>query len=82
MTYTELASELKVVSRKKRKEIQAGTIYDWVDESHEICGDLYKSVEMGEKLGYRYSYDYNELLFQQLQKGGLRLAKILNEVFG
>lgn len=82
MTYTELASELKDVSRKKRKEIQAGTIYDWVDESHEICGDLYKSVEIGEKLGYRYSYDHNELLFQQLQKGGLRLAKILNELFG
>ncbi|MCK0162193.1 S1/P1 nuclease [Allomuricauda sp. F6463D] len=82
MTYTELASELKNVSREKRKEIQAGTIYDWVDESHDICEDLYESVEVGEKLGYRYSYDHNELLFQQLQKGGLRLAKILNDVFG
>lgn len=68
MTYTELASELNGVSPKKRKEIQSGTIYDWVDESHEICGRLYDSVEVGEKLGYRYSYDYNELLFQQLQK--------------
>lgn len=82
MTYTELASELENVSRKKRKELQMGTIYDWVDESHKICEGLYNSVEVGEKLGYRYSYEYNDLLLDQLQKGGLRLAKILNEVFG
>lgn len=82
MTYTELATELTDVDRKKRKKIQEGTIYDWVDESHEICAELYDSVETGDKLGYRYSYDYNELLFQQLQKGGLRLAKVLNDIFG
>ncbi|RIV34195.1 S1/P1 Nuclease [Flagellimonas lutimaris] len=82
MTYTELASELNGVSRQKRKEIQSGSIYDWVDESHKICDQLYDSVEVGEKLGYRYSYDHNNLLFQQLQKGGLRLAKVLNDVFG
>jgi len=82
MTYSELAAELIDVDRKERKAIQEGTIYDWVDESHKICAKLYDSVEIGEKLGYRYSYDYNELLFKQLQKGGLRLAKVLNEVFG
>lgn len=82
MTYTELAMELQNVSRKKRKEIQLGTVYDWVDESHELCADLYDSVEIGEKLGYRYSYDHNDLLFAQLQKGGLRLAKVLNDIFG
>jgi len=81
MTYTELGEELHEVSRKERKEIQAGTIYDWVDESHVICGELYDSVKVGEKLGYQYSYNYNDLLFQQLQKGGLRLAKILNDLF-
>jgi hypothetical protein len=81
MTYTELANELVEVSRTERKQIQAGTIYDWVDESHQICAKLYDSVEIGEKLGYRYSYDYNELLFEQLQKGGLRLAKVLNDLF-
>jgi len=82
MTYSELAAELIDVDRKERKAIQEGTIYDWVDESHKICAKLYDSVEIGEKLGYRYSYDYNELLFKQLQKGGLRLAKVLNDVFG
>ncbi|WP_318309957.1 S1/P1 nuclease [Flagellimonas crocea] len=82
MTYTELASELTEVDRKRKKEIQSGNLYDWVDESHEICAELYDSVEVGEKLGYRYAYDHNDLLFQQLQKGGLRLAKVLNDILG
>ncbi|MBW8200519.1 S1/P1 nuclease [Flagellimonas abyssi] len=81
MTYSELAYELSDVDKKKRKAIQGGTIYDWVDESHAICAELYDSVEIGDKLGYRYSYDYNDLLFQQLQKGGIRLAKVLNDLF-
>lgn len=82
MTYTELAFELDKVSRKERKKIQEGTIYDWVDESHQICAEIYESAEVGEKLGYQYTYKYNDLLFGQLQKGGLRLAKVLNDLFG
>ncbi len=81
MTYTELATELDQVSRKERKEIQEGTIYDWVHESHELCAKIYESAEVGEKLAYRYGYEYNDMLFQQLQKGGLRLAKVLNDLF-
>ncbi|MDC6367746.1 MULTISPECIES: S1/P1 nuclease [Flavobacteriaceae] len=81
MTYTELGTELDQISRKERKEIQQGTIYDWVDESHVICGELYDSVKVGEKLGYQYAYKYNNVLFSQLQKGGLRLAKVLNDLF-
>lgn len=81
MTFTELAGELDHFSKKEKKKIQEGTIYDWVDESHEICGELYDSVKVGDKLGYQYSYKYNDLLFEQLQKGGLRLAKVLNDLF-
>lgn len=81
MTYTELAHELDKVSTKQVKKIQEGTIYDWVDESHDICGELYGSVKVGDKLGYQYTYNYNDLLFEQLQKGGLRLAKVLNDLF-
>lgn len=81
MTYTELADELKQVSKKERKKIQEGTIYDWVQESHELCAEIYNSAEVGEKLGYQYGYKYNDVLFQQLQRGGLRLAKVLNDLF-
>ena len=81
MTYTELGTELDQVSRRERKKIQEGTIYDWVNESHVLCGELYDSAKVGDKLGYQYAYRYNEMLFSQLQKGGLRLAKVLNDLF-
>lgn len=81
MTFTELARQLDRAPRRQIKQIQAGNLYDWVDESHAICGDLYDSVRVGDKLGYAYSYAHNELLFEQLQKGGYRLAKVLNDLF-
>src|SRR5690606_7055308 len=45
MTFTELADQLDHFSRKQVKDIQGGTIYDWVEESHGICGELYGTVE-------------------------------------
>jgi len=81
MTFSELAGQLDNLSKAEVKAVQQGTILDWVEESHAICAELYASVEIGDRLGYAYSYNYNELLFAQLQKGGLRLAKILNGIF-
>lgn len=81
MSYTELASNLPRLSKKQKKYIQQGTIYDWVEESQDVANKLYDSVEVGEKLYYRYGYVWWNTVEQQLQKGGLRLAKILNKLF-
>ncbi|CAM3311335.1 S1/P1 nuclease [Zobellia roscoffensis] len=81
MSYTELASNLPEVSKEQVQTIQQGNIYDWVEESQEIANKLYDSVEVGEKLYYRYSYEWWSTVENQLQKGGLRLAKVLNELF-
>ena len=81
MSYTELAATLPKMSKKQIKIIQKGTVYDWVEESQDLANELYDSVEVGEKLGYQYSYKYNKLLLQQLHVGGLRLAKVLNDLF-
>ena len=48
---------------------------------HLIADELYESVEMGEKLYYRYGYVWWPTVEKQLQKGGLRLAKVLNDIF-
>lgn len=81
MSYTELAESLPQLTKKQKKYIQKGTIYDWVEESQDIATELYTSVEVGENLYYRYSYVWWGTVEKQLQKGGLRLAKILNEIF-
>ncbi|WP_340074826.1 S1/P1 nuclease [Leptobacterium sp. I13] len=81
MSYTELAANLPQLSKKERKAIQAGSLMDWVYESQELAKKVYPSANVGEKLGYRYMYDHFNIVKLQLQKGGLRLAKVLNEVF-
>ncbi|EAQ99854.1 S1/P1 nuclease [Maribacter sp. HTCC2170] len=81
MSYSELASSLPELDKKEKKAIQNGTILDWVHESQEIADKLYDSVEVGEKLAYRYSYTWWGTVEIQLQKGGLRLAKVLNDLF-
>lgn len=82
MSYSEIAANEKKLTKQQLGIIQAGTPIDWMYESRELCKDIYLNTEIGEKLRYGYSYEYmNDVLFQ-LQKGGIRLAVILNDIFG
>ncbi|HEA19348.1 hypothetical protein LCGC14_1167130 [marine sediment metagenome] len=81
MSYTELASNLPMLSKAEKSSIVKGDIYDWVEESQDLANEVYDSVEMGDKLYYRYSYDWWDTVEIQLEKGGLRLAKVLNGLF-
>tara|TARA_R110000796_G_scaffold104102_1_gene213826 strand:- start:211130 stop:211906 length:777 start_codon:yes stop_codon:yes gene_type:complete len=81
MSFTEIANTLPEISKSEEKKIQQGDVYDWVEESQDLANELYDSVEVGEKLGYEYGYKYWGMVETQLQKGGLRLAKVLNGIF-
>lgn len=81
MSYIELASNAKDLSKEQIKVIQQGTVVDWLHDTHKITKEVYKSVEVGENLRYRYSYIYFPVVREQLQKGGLRLAKLLNKIY-
>ncbi|MBG6128725.1 hypothetical protein IWQ47_000584 [Aquimarina sp. EL_43] len=82
MSYTELSINKTVLSKNEIKVIQNGGIVNWVHESQKLAQQVYGSANVGEKLGYKYMYDYFPIVRTQLQKGGIRLAKILNEIFG
>jgi hypothetical protein len=81
MSYLELANSAKNLSKKQIAAIEAGNVFIWVDEIHELTKKIYKSVEEDTNLRYRYSYDHFDIVRNQLQIGGIRLAKILNEIF-
>ncbi len=81
MSYTELSNTLPKIDKKIRKQLQSGTVLDWVKESRELAVDVYNSVESEENLRYRYHYVWWPTVEQQLLKGGLRLARVLNELF-
>ncbi len=81
MTYTELTNTKEKLSKKEIENIQKGTILDWTYETQKLAKKVYASVKPGDKLKYRYSYLHFETVRTQLQKGGLRLAKVLNDIF-
>lgn len=79
-SYTEYAGVLDILSKKEVEGIQSGTLEDWFFDSHKIANRLYADIKFGENYSYDYIYKYNAILERQLLYGGLRLAKILNEV--
>ena len=81
MSYTELAENRDELSKIQVKAIQDGDLLDWVYESRDLAEQLYKSVEEDDDLSYAYMYEWFPTVRLQLQKGGIRLAKILNEIY-
>ena len=81
MTYTELANNADVLTKKQVKAIQEGTVVNWVNETHQITKTVYDNVKPNENLRYRYSYDNFKTVRSQLQIAGIRLAKVLNDLF-
>lgn len=81
MSYTEVAANANVLSKQEIEAMQKGSVLDWMYESRTLCEDVYQNSAVGEKLGYNYMYKYMDTVRFQLQKGGIRLAKVLNEIF-
>lgn len=81
MSYNELAENADVLSKQQVKAIQGGSVIDWVNETHELTKKVYTSAKPDENLRYRYSYNNFKTVRSQLQIAGIRLAKVLNELF-
>ncbi len=82
-SYTEYANNLhRVTSAARAQEIRKGSIADWMWESHVLSDKIYDRTNPGDKLSYRYNFLFVDDLNGQLLKGGVRLAKVLNEIFG
>ena len=82
MSYTELASNADKLNKHQVRRIMEGSVLDWTYESQKLAIKTYNSAKIGEKLGYRYAYDHFSTVRSQLQKAGIRLAKILNDIYG
>lgn len=77
-SYTEFAQVLDIKSDTENQQIQSGTLEDWFYDTQKQAMKVYADVP--QNLGYQYLYKFNPLLERQLLYGGLRLAKVLNDV--
>lgn len=80
LSYTELGLSLDKPTAAEWKAWQKNSVREWASESQSFEKAVY---EIGDgKLGYRYSYVNFHIARQRLLQAGVRLAGILNEVYG
>lgn len=80
-SYTEYATVLDIHDKAYNQNLVQGSLEDWIFDSYSIANVLYNSAEENENLSYRYHFDFKDTVEAQLLKGGLRLAKLLNEIY-
>lgn len=82
MSYTELASELnRAAIPEQVEEWQNSTVRDWAYESMSYRGRIY-NMPGNLRLSYEYRYNNLDILFERLLQAGVRLAGVLNEIYG
>jgi len=81
LSYTELANFLGEPTKAQVKEWQAKTVRDWAYGMMVYRPQVY-NLPADNKLSYRYSYDNFNTVQQLLLQGGVRLAGLLNEIYG
>ena len=70
-------------TKSQRLDWQKQPVSQWVIDSYQIAQQLYSEIrEPDQKLSYRYNFDHVQTLNDQLLKGGVHLAGLLNEIFG
>ena len=83
LSYTEYSANINHASKAQRRAWQQQPMTEWLFESYQIAEKLYEGVKQKEpRLSYRYDFENIEMLNQLLLKGGVRLAGLLNEIFG
>jgi len=82
LSYTEYAMAVNHATPAEIKEWQAAPISEWLFESNQIAEKLYTDIKPGDNLSYKYNFNHIDILNKQLLKAGIRLAGVLNQLFG
>jgi len=81
LSYTELAKEINHPTKDEVKEWQAAGVRDWANESISVRNRVY-NLDGSNRLGYEYRYENFDLVEKRLLQAGVRLAGVLNEIYG
>lgn len=81
LSYTEYAQSINFLDKNRLHSLQQEAASQWVIDSYKISEKLYSGVKTDDKLSYRYIYDHIDIANQQMLKGGVHLAALLNDIF-
>jgi hypothetical protein len=80
LSFSELAQSLIRPDKVTVEKWQKSSVLDWAYESMNYRNEVYA---IGDGfLGYKYSYKHFSLVQQRMMQGGIRLAAVLNQIYG
>lgn len=81
LSYTELAKSIDHSSKDQISRWTVGKAVDWAEECMDYREQVY-DTDGKDNLSYEYMYKNWPLVQEQLNKAGIRLAGILNSIYG
>lgn len=81
LSFTEYATAINFTTKSQRATWQAEPVSDWIWQSYQEAQKIYADTKPDAKLSYEYNFRYVAVVNQQLLKGGVHLAGLLNEIF-
>lgn len=82
LSYTEYTNYINFSTPAQRRTWQTQSVADWFYDSYLLCEQVHVEMKQPQpRLGYDYNFRHLDLVNQQLLKGGVRLAGLLNSIF-
>lgn len=82
LSYTEYTKAINHPTTLQIANWQKVSLKDCIWESYSICNKIYATgIKNDDKLSYKYNFDWIGTVNEQLLKGGVRLAKVLNDIY-
>lgn len=83
LSYTEYVMAIDNTTPAQRTAWQKAPLTQWIFESHKLAEKAYAEVQGKDiKSAYKYNFDHIGEVNQRLLMGGIRLAGLLNQLFG
>ena len=79
--YSEWQEQVDRATPKQVKAMEQGTPNDWIEETVVLANEVYDSAAKTSNMSYDYVAEYAPIIEQQFLKGGIRLAKLLEEIY-
>ena len=81
-SYSEYAGWIDHASNSELESWKSLEVLDWANESKNYRNQCYETMPKNRKLSYKYNFDNIDLLNQRLLQAGIRLANVLNDIYG
>ena len=81
LSYTEYATAINHPTKEQLNKWRHDSLKESVFESYLACNQIYEKTKADDKLSYSYNFEFVGLLNEQLLKGGVRLAEMINQIY-